>query len=119
MSGLRVSPEVRRQAIAAAAAKFGVSPIDIVSRDRSRTVAHARQYVMWLLRERRRQDGARTHSLPTIGQALGVDHTTVLHAWRAVEKRLRPHPHQKPVGGLAQTPLYPYEAAPKQRTVEP
>jgi len=88
MSGLRVSPETRRDAISAASAKFGIAPGAIASKQQARAVAHARQYAMWLMRQRKRADGRAAHSYPTIGLAMGVDHTTALHAVRQVEKRL-------------------------------
>lgn len=62
---------------------------EIFSKAREHRVSHARQEVMWLLREARFADGARRYSLPAIAAAVGVeDHTTVLHGVRAHAKRI-------------------------------
>lgn len=68
---------------AAVVAEYGIDPVDLVSARRSRDVAWPRQVAMWLCRR------LTTRSLPTIGQQFGGrDHTTVMYACRAVEKRL-------------------------------
>ena len=73
---------------AAVAEEYGVSVLDLESDRRSAEVARPRQAGMWLCR---RLTGA---SLPRIGRAFGDrDHTTVLHANRAVEARLV-HPEE-------------------------
>lgn len=59
--------------IAAAADLYGVTADAVLSNDRGGRVVLARQAACWLLR-------ARGLSLPTIGRALGRDHTTVLYA---------------------------------------
>jgi chromosomal replication initiator protein len=61
---------------------YGLLHIDMVSQRRSRSVAWPRQVAMYLCRE------LTPHSLPSIGKFFGKrDHTTVLHAIRAVEAR--------------------------------
>ena len=67
----------------AVAEEYGVSAIDLESDRRARAIAHPRQAAMWLCR---RLTG---RSLPEIGRHFGGrDHTTVMHACRAVERRL-------------------------------
>ena len=67
----------------AVAEEYGVSAIDLESDRRAHAVAHPRQAAMWLCR---RLTG---RSLPEIGRHFGGrDHTTVMHACRAVERRL-------------------------------
>lgn len=62
---------------------------EIFSKAREHRVSHARQEVMWLLRQACWADGAPRYSLPAIAAALGIeDHTTVLHGVRQHAKRL-------------------------------
>ena len=69
--------------IARVAIVFSVSPKDVTGPRRLRTVAAARRVAMYLART---VTGA---SLPAIGRQFGGrDHTTVLHACRAVEAEL-------------------------------
>ena len=57
--------------------------MDLLSRKRTRTLAHPRQLGMALAKE------LTQHSLPEIGEAFGGrDHTTVMHACRAVRERM-------------------------------
>ena len=64
------------------ASYYGLKQIDMVSQRRSRAVAWPRQVAMYLCRE------LTPHSLPSIGRYFGGrDHTTVMHAIRAVEQR--------------------------------
>lgn len=73
---------------AAVAEEYGVSMMDLVSERRTAAVVRPRQAAMWLCR---RLTG---HSLPAIGKAFGDrDHSTVLHALRAVEARMV-HPEE-------------------------
>lgn len=75
-------PSVTRIKIAVAA-EYGVSVIDLESDRRALAVARPRQAAMWLCR---RLTG---RSLPEIGRMFGGrDHTTVMHACKAVERRL-------------------------------
>lgn len=64
--------------------KTGVSVCQMRSPVRVREVAHARQYAMYLARQRT------SKSLLQIGSFFGGrDHTTVIHSIRAVERRMR------------------------------
>lgn len=65
--------------IAVAAAHFAVSPSQVVSAEKFRDVVQARMVAAWLLR----QDG---RAYTEIGQALGKDHTTIMHAVKRVEE---------------------------------
>ncbi len=63
---------------------FGLKPEELKARRRTKKVAEARQVAMFLMR---RHMGA---SFPAIGQFMGGrDHSTVVHAYQAVEKRCR------------------------------
>ena len=73
---------------AAVAEEYGVSVLDIESDRRARECAWPRQTAMWLCRQ------ATARSMPDIGRFFGGrDHTTVIFAIRAVEKR-RVHPEE-------------------------
>lgn len=62
---------------------YGLSLLDMRSARRSRSVAHPRQIAMFLARE------LTPRSLPEIGKYFGDrDHSTVIHAIRAVSKRM-------------------------------
>lgn len=64
------------------ARRFNMAPIEMLSERRSMAVAHPRQVAMYLARE------LTTRSLPIIGRHFGGrDHTTVIHAIKAVEQR--------------------------------
>ena len=68
----------------AAAAEFGVEPRALVERDRTPTVAIARQIAMFLARE------LTEHSLPEIGRGIGGrSHTTVIHAVNRVSSAIQ------------------------------
>lgn len=70
------------------ASVFGVTPQKIMSRERTREVALARQVCMYLMRE----EG--DMSLPQIGQELGGrDHTTIMHGCEKVESMLKTDNH--------------------------
>ena len=70
--------------IAATAAQFGVPRDAVIARDRRPTVARARKVAMYLTRT------LTDRSLPEIGRDFGNrDHSTVLHAVRAVTADLR------------------------------
>jgi chromosomal replication initiator protein len=67
--------------------QFGVSEQELLSSTRVVRVAQPRQLAMYLARE------LTSESLPAIGRRFGGrDHTTVLHAWRRIEKRLATDP---------------------------
>lgn len=63
------------------AREMGVSWSDMVSNRRTAQMALARQVAMWIAKERT------PNSYPAIGRQFGNrDHTTVLHAWRKIER---------------------------------
>jgi len=65
----------------ATAEEFGISPDALLARDRTPTVAFARQVAMYLARELTDQ------GLPSLGREFGGrNHTTVLHAWKRVSE---------------------------------
>lgn len=68
--------------IDAAAAVNGISVNQMLSRRRSRTFSWPRQQVMYLAAT------LTSCSLPEIGRALKLDHTTVIHGIRQVERRI-------------------------------
>ncbi len=64
------------------AAHYGLTITELVSKKRTQQIAHARQVAMYLVRK---LVGA---SYPAIGRAFGGrDHSTVIHACNAIEKR--------------------------------
>ncbi len=66
---------------------FGIQPGELSARRRTKKVAEARQVAMYIMRN---HVGA---SFPAIGAHLGGrDHSTVIHACQAVEKRRRENP---------------------------
>ena len=69
-----------RLMIGQAAARFGVTPTDVLGDRRLPAIAAARQAVMWNLR-------ARGYSLERIGRLLKRDRTTVQHGVEAYERR--------------------------------
>ena len=65
----------------ATAEEFGIAPEALLARDRTPTVAFARQVAMYLARELTDQ------GLPALGREFGGrNHTTVLHAWKRVSE---------------------------------
>lgn len=65
----------------AVARELGVSVDEMVSQRRTKKPVYARQIAMWFAKEKT------VHSYPEIGDRFGGrDHTTVLHAWRKIEK---------------------------------
>jgi chromosomal replication initiator protein len=63
--------------------RFGLSPKELVSATRAAKIVWPRQVGIYLARE------LTDESLPAIGRHFGGrDHTTVLHAWRRVGKRI-------------------------------
>lgn len=66
------------------AASFGISHLDMTSRRQGWQTARPRQIAMYLARHLTQA------SLPEIGRAFGGrDHTTVMHAINAVERRIK------------------------------
>lgn len=86
---MRVTAAVRRWALETASQTFGVSVKAIEGDSTLKDIAQARQYAMWLVRERRDGDGQVMHGWQQIGRAFGVHHTTALHAWKAHNRRMR------------------------------
>ena len=69
--------------------RYGVPVAEIFGPRRFRPFVLARQEVAWRLYNARHQSGPRRFSLSQIGTWLGGrDHTTILHAIRAHEKRM-------------------------------
>lgn len=66
----------------AVAAHYGLSRAELLGRDHARRVAHPRQVAMYLARD------LTAASYPLIGRLFRRDHTTVLHAERAVRGRI-------------------------------
>jgi hypothetical protein len=83
-----ITPSVLQWALDVATQTYGIGARDMLSVGRTKEVAHARQYAMWLLRCRKHASGEAMHGFVTIGRAFSRDHTTAMHACRAVEKRL-------------------------------
>lgn len=77
----RPSLEAIQDAVCAA---YGLSRAELVSSKRTPHVARARQLAMYLARE------ITPMSLTQIARAFDRDHTTVIHAIRAVDQRLEP-----------------------------
>ena len=76
-----------RQIQYAVSAYYGVRWFDLISDRRSRSIAWPRQVAMYLCRM------LTPHSLPRIGQHFGGrDHTTVMHAIKAVDRRKAENP---------------------------
>jgi chromosomal replication initiator protein len=61
---------------------YGIHLKDMMSPRRARAVAYPRQMAMYLSKD------LTDKSLPAIGRMFDRDHTTVLHAVRAVEQRI-------------------------------
>jgi chromosomal replication initiation ATPase DnaA len=78
-----------RAVLADVSERHGVDPYDITGPSRLREIVHARQEVAWKVRKAQDALGKPRFSLPQIGTWLGGrDHTTILHAIRAHEKRM-------------------------------
>jgi len=74
------------------AAKHGITVEQLKMRGSTRAIARPRQEAMWAMRQVRWRDGPLRYSLPQIGRFFGgFDHTTVLHAVRAHQKRIDRH----------------------------
>jgi chromosomal replication initiation ATPase DnaA len=73
-----------------AADRFGVTPEEVMSSRKLRTVATARAYAIWLARTRF------GWSYPELGIVFGSDHTTCRSACIATEKRLGKEPKSGP-----------------------
>ncbi len=82
--GGREGPFKAQKIALAVAKKHGLKYSDLKSPRRLRELVNARQEAMWLIRRE-----CPALSLPAIGRLFGGrDHTTVLHACRAHEKRM-------------------------------
>jgi len=79
----RVNPLTLDRIKKTVAEYFHISPVDLLSKKRTRAIATARHMALYLARELTKA------SLPEIGRAFGGrDHTTVLHAYHVVKSRL-------------------------------
>lgn len=86
---IQISPSVLESVLARVYRETGVWPDEVTGRSRRTSIVCARQYAMWLLRQRKDRYGFSIYSYPQIGRRLGgKDHTTVLHGFRAHQKRL-------------------------------
>lgn len=70
----------------AVADHYGLGPLALLSDRRWRRFSHPRQLAMWLAQQ------LTTHSFVSIGDRFHRDHTTVMHACKAVPKRLQSDP---------------------------
>lgn len=84
MGGITPRPSRAARIIAATAEAHGITPKDILGASRMPRFAHPRQIAMALCRE------ATGASYPSIARLFRRDHTTVLHAERAVAARMTP-----------------------------
>jgi chromosomal replication initiator protein len=66
---------------AAVCRHYKLAAIEMVSHRRAAEVSHPRQVAMTLSKQ------MTVHSFPAIGKLFGRDHTTVMHAVKAVEQR--------------------------------
>lgn len=76
-----LSTKMRDAAVDLAAKVFEVLPAEILSDAKTKRIAHARHYAMWLLRER-------AYSFPQIGRGLGRDQSSVQFGVRAHAARV-------------------------------
>jgi chromosomal replication initiator protein len=77
---------------AAVCRHYRLKPMDMVTARRSRHIARPRQVAMFLAKQLTPQ------SLPAIGRMFGGrDHTTVMHALKAVEERYHSDPELRSV----------------------
>jgi len=66
----------------------GLTPSDIIGRERTRPYSRARHEAMWRLYQVRLVDGRRRYSFPMLGRIFGRDHTVCLHGVRRHEARM-------------------------------
>jgi chromosomal replication initiation ATPase DnaA len=90
--GLSLDPSIAPETILfEVSVRFGVSPSQLLSKDRHKSIARARHVAAWLMR----QTGL---SFPEIGRALGGrDHTTAMNSVRRVEACLSTDPGDRPI----------------------
>ncbi len=74
--------QIVAEIIVATAERYGFTYEDILGKSKTLTVVKARQEAMVEARKR-------GFSYPELGKFFGVDHTTVLHAVRKAEGRMR------------------------------
>jgi chromosomal replication initiator protein len=72
--------------VTAVCSRFSVRPIDLRSKRRSKNVVMPRQLAMYLCRR------LMTVSFPHIGELFGRDHSTVIHAIRVTDRRIKEDP---------------------------
>jgi len=69
-------------ALAVVAARHGMTPSDLLAKNRRRAISHPRQEVFWLAHRA-------GNSYPEIGAYFDMDHTSVLHGCRQVDARIK------------------------------
>lgn len=81
-----------------------ISPDDILGMSRKGPIVKLRQAIQYVMSERT------AWSTPMIGKSFGRDHSTVIHARRAVADRLNNDPDVRTlVGRLMQAPMVPFD----------
>ena len=78
---------------------FDIRFSDILSKKRPANIAFPRQVAMFLCRE------LTPHSLPSIGEAFGKNHATVLHAVNSVDAKMQVNPAIKQTVGVLRSKL--------------
>ena len=78
---IAIPPRTMAQILSEVAEQFNVSVADLKGPARFRCIVYPRQDAMWRMVNEGRW------SLPQIGRFFNRDHTTVIWAWRQVEKR--------------------------------
>ena len=86
----KISTAAFNAVLESVAATTRVQPKELLTRERVFRVSHARQEAMSLLASARDIDGRLLYSFCEIGRKFGMDHTTVMHAVAAVERRANP-----------------------------
>ena len=79
------------QIISEVARNYSVSENEILSQRRTANIALARQVSMYIAKETTEM------SYKAIGESFGKDHTTVLYACNAIEKKIKKDVHEKDI----------------------
>lgn len=66
---------------------FHLHTSELASKDRHKSIAHARHVAMYLCRQRLK------HSFPELGRAFGRDHSTVISGVRKIGRQREDDPH--------------------------
>ncbi len=77
-----------RETLRVVAAKHKMPQSAILGPRRYRELVYARQELVWLLRQARDRTGKHRFSYLTIARWMGQDHTTLIHGYKAHEKRM-------------------------------